>query len=135
MHRLVLPREPVQLADDGDGAELDQVLYVLADAADLGAIAVRPGHHHVAEGGQLGLQDPVGDRGDSQPLAMQRARIKHRRLRIGAVAALDPVPDGHVHVELRVAVPGQVVQEQAGGNGAAPSRHSPVRAEWCPVRV
>jgi hypothetical protein len=37
----------------------------------------------------------------------------------GAVGALDPVPDRDVHMKLRVAVPGQVVQELAGGQAAA----------------
>ena len=119
MHRLVLAGEPVQLAGDGDGAGAEQVLHVLADAADLGAVAVWPGHHGVAEGGQLGLQDPVGDRGDGEPLVVQRAGVQGPPLGVGAVGALDPVPDRHVHVELRVAVSGQVVQEQAGGQAGA----------------
>ena len=38
---------------------------------------------------------------------------------VGAVAALGPVPDRDVHVQLRVPVAGQVVQEQAGGQAAA----------------
>jgi hypothetical protein len=53
---------------------------------------------------------------------------------VGSVGALDAVADRDVHVQLRVAIPGQVVQEQAGDQ-APLSRHSPVRAEWCPVRV
>ena len=64
VHGLVLPGEPVQLAGDRDRAGGEQVDHVLADAADLSAVAVRPRHHGVSEGGQLGLQDPVGDRGD-----------------------------------------------------------------------
>ncbi len=81
--------QPVQLAGDGDGAGAEQVLHVLADAADLGAVAVRPGHHHVAERGQLGLQDPVGDRGDAEPLVVQAsgspasATCRRRRRRAG----------------------------------------------------
>ena len=78
-----------------------------------------PGHHDVAERGQLGLQDPVGDRGDGEPLVVQAARVQGPPLVVGAVGALDPVPDRHVHVELRVAVAGQVVQEQAGGQAGA----------------
>ena len=119
VHRLVLLGEPVQLAGDGDGAGAEQVLHVLADAADLGAVAVGPGHHDVAEGGQLGLQDPVGDRGDGEPLVVQAARVQRPPLGVGAVGALDPVPDRHVHVQLRVAVAGQVVQEQARGQPGA----------------
>ena len=119
MHGLVLAGEPVQLAGDGDRAGAEQVHHVLADPADLGAVAVRPGHHRVAEGGQLGLQDPVGDRGDGEPLVVQAARVQGPPLVVGAVGALDPVPDRDVHVQLRVAVAGQVVQEQAGGQAVA----------------
>ena len=115
VHRLVLAGEPVQLAGDCDGAGAEQVLHVLADAADLGAVAVRPGHHHVAEGGELGFQDPVGDRGDGEPLVVQAARVQGPPFVVGAVGALDPVPDRHVHVQLRVPVARQVMQEQAGG--------------------
>ena len=49
----------------------------------------------------------------------RRAGIQGPPLVVGAVGALDPVPDRHVHVQLRVAVPGQVVQEQAGGQAGA----------------
>ena len=119
VHRLVLAGEPVQLAGDGDGAGAEQVHHVLADPADLGAVAVRPGHHDVAEGGQLGLQDPVGDRGDGEPLVVQAAGVQGPPLVVGAVGALDPVPDRDVHVQLRVAVAGQVVQEQAGDQAGA----------------
>ena len=119
VHRLVLLGEPVQLAGDGDCPGGEQVHHVLADPADLGAVAVRPGHHHVAERGQLSFQDPVGDRGDGEPLVVQAAGVQGPPLVVGAVGALDPVPDRHVHVELRVPVAGQVVQEQAGGQPAA----------------
>ena len=50
VHRLVLAGQPVQLAGDRDGAGAEQVHHVLADPADLGAVAVRPGHHGVARG-------------------------------------------------------------------------------------
>ena len=119
VHRLVVAGQAVQLAGDRDRAGGEQVHHVLADPADLGAVAVRPGHHHVAEGGQLGFQDPVGDRGDGEPLVVQRAGVQGPPLGVGAVGALDPVPDRHVHVQLRVAVPGQVVQEQAGDQAGA----------------
>src|SRR6185437_13768955 len=89
--------------------------HVLADPADLGAVAVRPGHHRIAEGGQLGFQGPVGDRGDGEPVVVQAARVQGPPFVVGAVGALDPVPDRDVHVELGVAVAGEVVQEQAGG--------------------
>ena len=116
---LVLFREPFQLAGDGDCTGAEQVHDLLADAADLGAVAVGPRHHGVAESGQPGLQDPVGDRGHGQPLAVQGAGVQGPPLAVGAVCPLDPVPDRHVHVELRVAVPGQVVQEQAGDQAVA----------------
>ena len=119
VHGLVLAGEPVQLAGDRDGAGAEQVHHVLADPADLGAVAVRPGHHGIAQRGQPGLQDPVGDRGDGEPLAVQGARVQRPPLLISLVGALDPVPDRHVDVQLRVAVPGQVVQEQAGDQAVA----------------
>ena len=119
VHGLVLLGEPVQLAGDGDGTGAEQVLDVLADAADLGAVAVGPGHHHVPEPGELGFQDPVGDRGDGEPLVVQAARVQRPPLAVGAVGALDPVPDRDVHVKLRVAVAGQVMQEQARGQPGA----------------
>jgi len=67
-----------------------------------------------AQRGQPGLQNPVGDRGDGEPLVVQAARIQSAPFVVGAVGTLDPVPDRHVHVQLRVAVAGQVVQEHAG---------------------
>jgi hypothetical protein len=45
---------------------------------------------------------------------VQRAGVQRPPLAVGAVGALDPVPDRRVHVQLRVAVAGQVVQEHAG---------------------
>jgi hypothetical protein len=106
--------EAFQFSGDGDGAGAEQVHDLLADPADLGAVAVWAGHHGVAEGGQPGLQDPVGDRGDAEPLAVEGAGVQGAPLAIGAVSALHPVPDRHVHVQLRVPVAGQVMQEQAG---------------------
>ena len=50
---------------------------------------------------------------------MQGAGVQGPPLAVGAVGALDPVPDRHVHVQLRVAVAGQVVQEQAGDQAVA----------------
>ena len=47
----------------------------------------------------------------------RESRVRH--LSVGTVGALDPVPDRHVDVQLRVAVPGQVVQEQAGDQAVA----------------
>jgi hypothetical protein len=111
---LVLLRELVQLPGDGDGAGAEQVHHVLADAADLGAVAVRAGHHGVAERRQPGLHTAVRDRREAEPLAVQGAGVQGPPLVVGAVGALHPVPDRHVHVQLRVAVAGQVVQEQAG---------------------
>ena len=72
------------------------------------------GHHGVPERGQPGLHAPVGDRGDGEPLVVQGAGVQGAPLAVCAVGALHPVPDRHVHVQLRVAVAGQVVQEQAG---------------------
>ena len=54
----VLLGEPFQLAGDGDGAGAEQVHHVLADPADLGAVAVRPRHHGVAESGSAGSPCP-----------------------------------------------------------------------------
>ncbi len=116
---LVFLGEPFQFPGDGDGAGAEQVHHVLADPADLGAVAVRARHHRVAEGGQPGLQAPVGGRGDAEPLAVQGAGVQGPPFGVGAVGALDPVPDRHVHVQLRVAVAGQVVQEQAGDQAVA----------------
>jgi hypothetical protein len=73
VHGLVLTGEPFEFAGDGDGPQAEQVQDVLADPADLGAVAVRPGHHHVTQRGQPGLQDPVGDRGHAEPLVVQGA--------------------------------------------------------------
>jgi hypothetical protein len=114
VHHLIFTGQPVQLAGDRHGPGGEQVHHVLADPADLGAVAVRPGHHHITQRGQPGLQDPVDDRRDSEPLVVQAARIQRPPLLICFVGALDPVADRHVHMELRVAVPGQVMQEQAG---------------------
>ena len=55
----------------------------------------------------------------AEPLVVQGARVQRPPLVVGAVGALDPVPDRHVHVQLRVAVAGQVVQEQAGDQAVA----------------
>jgi hypothetical protein len=119
VRRLVVAGEPVQLAGDGDGAGAEQVLHVLADPADLGAVAVSTGHHDVAEARELGFQDPVGDRGDGQPLVVQAARIQRPPLAVSAVGALDPVPGRHMHMQLRIPVTGQVVQKQAGDQAGA----------------
>ena len=62
---------------------------------------------------------PVGDRGDGEPLVVQGAGVQGPPLVVGAVGALDPVPDRDVHVQLRVAVAGQVMQEQAGDQAVA----------------
>ena len=119
VQRLVLAGEPSEFAGDGDGAGAEQVHDVLGNAADLGAVAVGPGHHFVAQRRQSGLQDPVGDRGHAEPLAVQGAGVQGAPLVVGAVGALDPVPDRDVHMQLRVTVAGQVVQEQAGDQAAA----------------
>jgi hypothetical protein len=50
---------------------------------------------------------------------MQGARVQGAPFIVGAVGALDAVPDRHVHMQLRVPVTGQVVQEQAGDQTAA----------------
>jgi hypothetical protein len=114
VHRLVLAGEAVQLTGDRDGAGAEQVHDILGHSADRGAVPAGPRHHHVPERGEPGFQGPVGDRGDAQPLAVQSARIQGPPPVVGAVAALDPVPDRHVDMQLPVPVPGQVMQEQAG---------------------
>ena len=48
----------------------------------------------------------VGDRSDAEPLVVQGAGIQGPPFTVGAVGALDAVPDRDVHVELRVAVAG-----------------------------
>jgi hypothetical protein len=50
---------------------------------------------------------------------VQAARVQRPPLTVSSVGALYPVPDRDVHVELRVAVAGQVVQEQAGDQAGA----------------
>jgi hypothetical protein len=119
VHGLVVAGEASGFAGDGDGAGAEQVHHVLGDPADLGAVAVGPGHHDVPEGRQPGLQDPVRDRGDAEPLAVQGPGVQGPPCVVGAVAALDAVPDRDVYVQLRVPVAGQVVQEQAGDQAAA----------------
>ena len=57
---------------------------------------------------------PVGHRGDREPLVVQAAGIQRAPFLISAVGALYPVPDGDVHVQVRVAVAADVVQEHAG---------------------
>ena len=100
-------------------AGAEQVHHVLADAAYLGAVAVGPGHHGIPERGQPGLQAPVRDRGHAEPLVMQGPGVQGPPLAVCPVGALDAVPDRDVHMQLRVAVTGQVMQEQAGDQAAA----------------
>ena len=119
VHRLVLPGKTVEFAGDGDGAGAEQVHDVLGDPADLGAVAVGPGHHDIAERGQPGLQAPVRDRGHAEPLAVQGPGIQGPPRVVGSVGALDAVPDRDVHVQLRVTIAGEMVQEQAGDQAAA----------------
>ena len=107
-------RKLLQLPSDRHGAGAEQVHHVLADPADLGAVAVGPRHHGVPERGQPGLQGPVGDWGDGEPLVVQGPRVQGAPFVVGAVAALHPIPDRDVYVQLRVTVARQVVQEQAG---------------------
>ena len=119
VHRFVVAGEPVQLAGDRDRAGGEQVDHVLADAANLGTVAVGPELHRVPESGQPGLQDPVSDGCDAEPLVVKAAGIQGPPLVVGAVGALDPVPDRHVRVQLRVSIAGQVVQENTGDQAAA----------------
>ena len=44
---------------------------------------------------------------------MQAARIQRAPLLVGLVGPLHPVPHGHVHMQMRVAVAADVMQEQA----------------------
>ena len=72
----VLVGQPLEFPGDRDGAGAEQVDHVLADAADLGAVAVGAGHHHVAQSGQLCLHQPVGGGGDAEPLVVQRPGVQ-----------------------------------------------------------
>jgi hypothetical protein len=110
VHGLVVAGKAVKFAGDRDSPGGEQVHDVLADSADLGAVAVRPRHHRITQCGQPGLQDPVGDGCDGEPLVVQGAGVQGPPFGVGAVGALDPVPEDHVDVQLRVAVAGQVVQ-------------------------
>jgi hypothetical protein len=92
-------------------AGAEQVHHVLADAADLGAVAVTAGHHHIAQPGQPRLHQPVGGGGHGEPLAVQRPGVERAPFLIGPVGALDPVPYRHVDVQLWVPVAADVTQE------------------------
>ena len=116
---LVLVGQPLQFPGDRDGAGAEGVDDVLADAADLGAVPVGAGHHHVPQAGQLCLHQPVGGGGDGEPLVVQRPGVQGAPFPVGTVGALDPVPDRHVHVQLRVSVAADVMQEQRGGQAVA----------------
>ena len=111
---LVLADQGLQLRGQRPGPGAEQVHDVLADPADLGAVAVLAGHHGVPQRGQPGLHHPVGHRGYREPLVVQAAGIQRAPFLISAVGALYPVPDRDVHVQVRVAVPADVVQEHAG---------------------
>jgi hypothetical protein len=114
VRRLVLADQGRQFRGQRPGPGAEQVHHVLTDPADLGAVPVRPRHHGIPQRGQSGLHHPVGHRGDREPLVMQAARIQRAPLLIRAVGALHPVPDGHMDVQVRVAVAADVVQEHTG---------------------
>ncbi len=93
------------------------------------------GHHGVAQRGQPGLHDPVGDRGDAEPLVVQAAgvqgapfaRRRRRRAAPGSRSATCTCSCGS---------PSRLMWcRNTLATRPSPSRHSPVRAEWCPVRV
>ena len=111
---LVLADQGLQLRGQRPGPGAEQVHHVLADPADLGAVAIGPRDHGVAQRGQPGLHDPVCHRGDREPLVVQAAGVQRAPFVIGLVGALHPVPHGDVHVQVRVAVAADVVQEHAG---------------------
>ena len=110
----VLADQRRQFRGQRPGPGTEQVHHVLADPADLGAVAVRARHHGIAQRGQSGLHDPVGHRGDGEPLVVQAAGVQRAPLLIRSVGALHPVPDGDVHVQVGVAVAADVVQEHTG---------------------
>ena len=116
---LPLGGQPGQLADDGDAAGGELAHHLRVDTADLAPIAIRPGHHHKAQVTQPGLDKPVRDRRHPQPVLIQRPAVQGPPLAVGLVGALHPVPHRHVHVELGVAVAGDVVQEQRRGQPVA----------------
>jgi hypothetical protein len=111
---LVLADQGFQFGGQCPGSRAEQVHDVLGDPADLGAVAVLARHHDVPQCGQPGLHHPGGHRGEGEPLVVQAAGIQRAPLLISAVGALHAVPDGHVDVQVRVAVAADVVQERAG---------------------
>jgi hypothetical protein len=110
---LVLADQRLQLRSQRPGAGAEQVHHVLPDPADLGAVPVLARHHGIPQRGQPGLHHPVGHRGDREPLVVQAARIQRAPLLIRPVGAPHPVPHRHVHVQMRVTVAADVMQEHA----------------------
>ena len=83
---LVLADQGLQFRGQRPGPGAEQVHHVLADPADLGAVAVRPRHHGVPQRGQPGLHHPVGHRGDREPLVVQAAGIQRAPFLVGPSA-------------------------------------------------
>jgi hypothetical protein len=111
---LVLADQRLQLRGQRPGPGAEQVHHILADPTDLGAVAVLARHHDVPQRGQPGLHHPVGHRGDREALVVQAAGVQRAPFLIGPVGALHPIPHGYVHVQVRVTVAADVVQEQTG---------------------
>ena len=109
---LVLLQQPVKLGRDAPGPGREHVRYLLGHAADLGAVAVLTWHHVQPAPDQPGLHLAVDPRRDPQPHHVQRPPVDAPPPVIGAVSPQGQVRDRGVNVQLRVTVPGDVVDEQ-----------------------
>jgi len=109
---LPLPGQLGQLRADRYGPRAEPGHHRLGDPADLAPVPVSPRHHHIAQVTQPFLREPVRHRRQAQLGTVQRPPVQRAVLVIGAIRALHPVPDRDVHVQVRVTVAGQVVQEQ-----------------------
>ena len=88
VRRLVLADQGLQLRGQRPGPGAEQVHHVLADPADFSAVAIGPRNHGVAQRRQLGFRDPVGHRGDREPLVVQAAGVQRAPFVIGLIGAL-----------------------------------------------
>ena len=89
----VFLREPFQFAGDGDGAGAEQVHHVLADPADLGAVAVFPRDHGIPSADSLVSMPRSVTGATREPLVVQGPGVQGAPFAVCAVAALHPVPD------------------------------------------
>ena len=115
MYPLVLGSQLGQLRADAHAARGELGHDLAGNTGDLAAVAVLPGLHHIAQLAHPGLDEPVRHRRQAELPVEQRPAVQRAPLAVGAVAALRPIPERDVHVQLRVAVAGQVVQEQRRG--------------------